>query len=421
MFTTSLCLPAIIYIGFTLIQIFIDIFNGIFKNAFIKFLVMLVFSVIINILCDLGYTVIAWVLVFIPIIMMTVVSTLLLKVFGTSPDEKNLRSKVKLSDNSLNNFDTDFGLDLDSSNNHFSGKNLLNQQKYAYFYDKFNSVKRIDRDDLRDDLYDKIDEVYDLSFNKKNDYDLSHNPVKFSIVNKLLNVFGESIFINNIINSRLFNDIFNNNNNYNNLIDNNLTNSIVPPGGVYDNFYRNQPQSLKLKPEYEIRADRMDGTDFESYAKDYNEYLLDGQLLYQQSKFSSVKDEMKKLNPNVTEVEIDKEIEKRWNNLSAAEQHTWNKTAENDSNEQKNTYDSFNLTSYRTTVQSGSGTTSNSNSQNNQPCPINETPITFNRKTGLTCYEVCPPGKQHNSAGLCVRPCPSGQERKIVNGDCKKI
>ena len=68
MFTTGLCAPALVYIGFSLIQIFIDIYNGVINNAFLKFIIMLVFTLIINILCDLGYSVIAWFLVFIPII-----------------------------------------------------------------------------------------------------------------------------------------------------------------------------------------------------------------------------------------------------------------------------------------------------------------------------------------------------------------
>ena len=43
MFTSSLCAPAIVYIGFSLIQIIIDVYKGVFNNAFIKFVVMIIF------------------------------------------------------------------------------------------------------------------------------------------------------------------------------------------------------------------------------------------------------------------------------------------------------------------------------------------------------------------------------------------
>ena len=54
MFISNLCAPAIIYIGFSLIQIIIDLYKGVFRNAFVKFIVMIVFSVIINILCAIS-------------------------------------------------------------------------------------------------------------------------------------------------------------------------------------------------------------------------------------------------------------------------------------------------------------------------------------------------------------------------------
>ena len=93
MFITGLCGPGLVYIGFSLIQIFIDIYNGVMNMAFLKFIIMIVFTLIINILCDLGFSVIAWILVFIPIIMMTVISTLLLQVFGLDSENPKINSK----------------------------------------------------------------------------------------------------------------------------------------------------------------------------------------------------------------------------------------------------------------------------------------------------------------------------------------
>ena len=200
MILSSNCAPTLIFIGFSLIQIIIDLYKGVLNEAFIKFIVMIVFSIILNILCDLGYRVIAWFIVFIPIIMMTLISTLLLKVFGTNPDEKDLRSKIKVKDKDIsNNFiDKDGRFYLDNSGNYLSGGNLLNQQKYAYFYDRFNSVERVDRNKHRYEFYDKVEDVYKLNSSPGNLYDLSNNPVKYTIVDYLINIFGENFFNNYI-------------------------------------------------------------------------------------------------------------------------------------------------------------------------------------------------------------------------------
>ena len=64
---------------------------------------------------------------------------------------------------------------------------------------------------------------------------------------------------------------------------------------------------------------------------------------------------------------------------------------------------------------------STSKYSNNGPCPVNETKQSFKQKTGLDCYDVCPPGKQRNSVGNCVLPCPSGEERLNANGSCQPI
>ena len=124
MLLLGLCGPALVYIGFSLIQIFIDIYAGVFNSAFLKFVIMIIFTLILNILCNLGYSVIAWVLVFIPIIMMTLISTLLLQIFGLDPDKKDLRQNLNSArDVSLNKFD-------------LTDSELLNQQQYSYLPQK---------------------------------------------------------------------------------------------------------------------------------------------------------------------------------------------------------------------------------------------------------------------------------------------
>ena len=83
----SLCPPAIIFLVLTLIQIFIDIFKAYYKEAFFKFIGMVLITMLLNLLCNKGLGIIAWFLVFIPFILMTIISVILLIVFGINPAE----------------------------------------------------------------------------------------------------------------------------------------------------------------------------------------------------------------------------------------------------------------------------------------------------------------------------------------------
>lgn len=78
----NICAPAILYIGFSLIQIIIDTLQHSFNTAILKFFVMIIFTIILNLLCKSGLTLISWFIVFIPFIFMTVITTTLLFIFG---------------------------------------------------------------------------------------------------------------------------------------------------------------------------------------------------------------------------------------------------------------------------------------------------------------------------------------------------
>jgi hypothetical protein len=303
MFITGLCGPGLVYIGFSLIQIFIDIYNGVMNSAFLKFIIMIVFTLIINILCDLGFSVIAWFLVFIPIIMMTIISTLLLQVFGLDSENNNLSTKK---------------ITKDISNNAITENEILNSQEYTS-----NNNNRIDRDNLRKTFYDNVDSYYDLSYNKKHAYDLSNNPIKYNIVNNLINYFGEYAFVRNIVTSDLFNNIFSN--------------------------------SL---------AD--------------NSELLNK---YNENRISS----------NLEEI-----------NLIANYNLINNRNNRGDTSNNELKYDHLNLNSYDI-HKTKAYIDSMSKYDHKFVCPSNETPITYKFKTGLDCYEICPPGKIRDANGVCKR------------------
>ena len=85
----KVCAPAILYLGISLIQIVVDTFKGMHSHAFLKTLVMFVMTIILNLLCKRGFTVISWLVVFIPFIMMTYITSLLFFVFGFDPSKIN--------------------------------------------------------------------------------------------------------------------------------------------------------------------------------------------------------------------------------------------------------------------------------------------------------------------------------------------
>lgn len=78
----NLCPPAIIYLIFSITQILIDTFKGLYNTATVKVIVTIMVTLLLNILCEQGLGVVSWIIVFIPFILMTVVVSTILYVFG---------------------------------------------------------------------------------------------------------------------------------------------------------------------------------------------------------------------------------------------------------------------------------------------------------------------------------------------------
>jgi hypothetical protein len=100
MIIEKLCSPAILYVAFSLTHIILDIFKNLYNTAFIKFIIMIIFTIVLNVLCKNGLGVVSWIIVFVPFISMTIVTSLLLMVLGLSPstgsnNNSNSRDKPK--------------------------------------------------------------------------------------------------------------------------------------------------------------------------------------------------------------------------------------------------------------------------------------------------------------------------------------
>jgi hypothetical protein len=96
----NLCAPAIIYLIFSGTQILIDTLNGLYNTALMKVIVMVTVTILLNILCQQGLSVVSWVIVFIPFVLMTVIVSMLLYVFGL--DVASGKLNYKCEDKNIN-------------------------------------------------------------------------------------------------------------------------------------------------------------------------------------------------------------------------------------------------------------------------------------------------------------------------------
>lgn len=88
----GMCPPALLYLAFSLTHIIIDTFRGYYSTAFTKFIVMTIFTLVLNIMCESGLSVISWVIVFLPFILMTYITAVLMYVFGLQPSSSQVPS-----------------------------------------------------------------------------------------------------------------------------------------------------------------------------------------------------------------------------------------------------------------------------------------------------------------------------------------
>ena len=86
MLLNYLCPPALVYVVFFLIQIVIELGNNRYKQALVQSIICIIFTCILQIFCNANLSIVAWILVFIPIIMYTYMVLLILMVFQLNPD-----------------------------------------------------------------------------------------------------------------------------------------------------------------------------------------------------------------------------------------------------------------------------------------------------------------------------------------------
>ena len=77
-----ICTPALLYVVLSSIQIMLDFTQGLYNTAFIKLLVTIVMTFVLNVLCQLDLGIISWIIVLIPFFFMTIIASVILVSFG---------------------------------------------------------------------------------------------------------------------------------------------------------------------------------------------------------------------------------------------------------------------------------------------------------------------------------------------------
>ena len=95
----NLCAPAIIYLIFSITQILIDTIKGLYNTAGMKVVVTIMVTLLLNILCEKGLSVVSWIIVFIPFILMTVIVSVLLYIFGLDVATGTINSNCNANNN----------------------------------------------------------------------------------------------------------------------------------------------------------------------------------------------------------------------------------------------------------------------------------------------------------------------------------
>lgn len=80
-----LCMPALIYLLYSLTHVIIDTYKEQYSKAMIEFWISAIFTLLLNVLCQQGLGIVSWLIVSIPFILMTTIAGLLLFSFKLNP------------------------------------------------------------------------------------------------------------------------------------------------------------------------------------------------------------------------------------------------------------------------------------------------------------------------------------------------
>jgi len=139
---TDLCPPALIYLLFSITQVVIDTVKGLYNTALIKIWVAVIFTILLNYLCQRGLGIISWLIVFVPFILMTLVVSILLLMFGLDPSTGKI--KIGKNDKKKQHNHHKHGTNFPEHKHHKNGKKLedekvdVGEDKILDYYNKYS-------------------------------------------------------------------------------------------------------------------------------------------------------------------------------------------------------------------------------------------------------------------------------------------
>lgn len=99
----NICAPALIYLVFTLTQVIIDIYKKVYNIAITKAIQMIIFTLLLNVLCQRGMSYLSWIIVLIPFVFMSFMTALLLYIFNLNDKETSVNNDADCRDYGYDN------------------------------------------------------------------------------------------------------------------------------------------------------------------------------------------------------------------------------------------------------------------------------------------------------------------------------
>ena len=96
----NLYIPTIIYIVFSFAQILIDINKSQYDIAITKSIITIIISILLQYLCNKDYEIIAWLIVLLPFLFISIIMVLLIKVIRFNPSTGSI-SNINNKSNSI--------------------------------------------------------------------------------------------------------------------------------------------------------------------------------------------------------------------------------------------------------------------------------------------------------------------------------
>lgn len=78
-------MPALIYLIFSFTHVIIDTYKGLYNTAMIELWISLLFTLLLNLLCEQDLGIISWIIISIPFLLMSVIAGLILFVLKLNP------------------------------------------------------------------------------------------------------------------------------------------------------------------------------------------------------------------------------------------------------------------------------------------------------------------------------------------------